>query len=112
MRPPQWASSAFTSPRKIIGELVSLYLTPATEAAWSKHSLCIVRPYGWAAEQVNPLPAAGATVAIGSNVYTQFSAPDAQVSYLDSAADACKARFSVLQTKDPVIGTQWSLRHN
>lgn len=106
------ASSAFTSPRKVIGELVSLYLTPATEAAWSKHSLCIVRPYGWAAEQVNPLPAAGATVAIGSNVYTQFSAPDAQVSYVDSAADACKARFSVLQTKDPVIGTQWSLRHN
>jgi hypothetical protein len=45
-------------------------------------------------------------------VYTQFSAPDDQVSYLDSAADACKARFSVLQTKDPVIGTQWSLRRN
>ena len=106
------ASSAFTSPRKIIGELVSLYLTPATEAAWSKHSLCIVRPYGWAAEQVSPLPAAGASVVIGSNVYTQFSAPDAQVSYLDSAADACKARFSVLQATDPVTGTQWSLRRN
>lgn len=63
-------------------------------------------------EQVNPLPAEGATVAIGANVYTPFSAPDAQVSYVDSAADACKARFSVLQTKDPVIGTQWSLWRN
>ena len=106
------ASSAFTSPRKIIGELVSLYLTPATEAAWSKHSLCIVRPYGWAAEQVSPLPAAGASVAIGSTVYTQFSAPAAQLSYVKSTADDCKARFSVLQTTDPVTGAQWSLRRN
>ena len=43
---------------------------------------------------------------------TQFSAPAAQLSYVKSTADACKARFSVLQTTDPVTGTQWSLRRN
>ena len=56
--------------------------------------------------------AAGASVAIGSNVYTQFSAPAAQLSYVKSTADACNARFSVLQATDPVTGTQWSLRRN
>ncbi|MDP2745621.1 hypothetical protein [Pseudomonas sp.] len=106
------SSGTFTSPRKITGELVSLYLAPETEAAWSKHSLCIVRSYGWAAEQVSPLPAEGASVAIGSSVYGQFNAPEAQLSYVDSTADACKARFSVLQTKVPNSATQWSLRRN
>lgn len=105
-------SGTFTSASEIIGELVSLYLTPATQAAWSDHSLCIVRSYGWAAVQVSPLPAAGASVAISASVYGQFSAPNAQLSYVDSTADACKARFSVLQTNDPVIGAQWSLRRN
>lgn len=107
------SSEAFTTARKIEGELVSLYLTPTTEAAWSEHSLCIVRSYGWAAEQVSPLPAKGASVAIGSNVSDQFNAPAPQLSYVNSTADACKARFSVLQTKDPVaMSTQWSLRRN
>lgn len=106
------SSGTFTSASKIIGELVSLYVTPTTEAAWSKHSLCIVRSYNWATEAVSPLPAKGMSAPIASNVYAQFSAPDAQISYVQSAADACKARFSVLQTNDPVIGVQWALRRN
>ena len=106
------SSGTFTSASKIIGELVSLYVTSTTEAAWSKHSLCIVRSHNWAAGAVTSLPAKGASIAIGSSVYTQFSAPDAQISYVQSTADACKARFSVLQTNDPVNGTQWSLRRN
>ena len=106
------SSGTFTSASKIIGELVSLYVTSTTEAALSKHSLCIVRSHNWAAGAVTSLPAKGASIAIGSSVYTQFSAPDAQISYVQSTADACKARFSVLQTNDPVNGTQWSLRRN
>lgn len=105
-------SSTFTTPLKITGELVSLYLTPQTEAAWSKHSRCIVRSHNWAAGAVTSLPAKGASVAIGSNVYTQFSAPGNPLSFVDSTADACNARFSVLQTNDPVMGVQWALRRN
>lgn len=106
------SSSTFTSPLKITGELVSLYLTPQTETAWSKHSRCIVRSHNWAAGAVTSLPAKGASVAIGSSVYTQFSAPGNPLSFVDSTADACNARFSVLQTNDPVMGVQWALRRN
>jgi hypothetical protein len=105
-------SSTFTSPLKITGELVSLYLTPTTEAAWSEHSLCIVRSHHWA-DGVNPQPAKGTSVPIGANVYSQFSAPDAQISYVQSTADACNARYSVLQqVNNPDMTPQWSLRRN